>query len=365
MLRSAQHFDTRPLEDPASEGRPTVVPAGPAWFGSVMGTSLLSSLLRAHGIAVLDVVLCLIGWALLILLTVGFLARCVRRPRVLRDSLSKHSEVSAWGMVSMGCLSVGSATSTVIPHWLPQLETTAWSVDWILWFIGTAIGWVSAVGVAAKLMKIHHERPLPAWGLPVVAPMVTATTGAQLVAHAASPHGAILTGLLSVGSFFVALAMGVAVFGVAYEHSWRHEALPAAAAASSFIPLGIVGQSTAAAQSLAMAGAPFVSPGVDSILSEIAHGYGVVVLCIGIPVFAWAAATTYRQFLRGMPFTPGWWAMTFPVGTCSLGTHLMGWDLLSLALLLVLAVHWCIAATGSVTNLARAVATARPVRPSR
>ncbi|MDN5618713.1 MAG: TDT family transporter [Kocuria sp.] len=365
MLRSAQHFDTHPRENTESIRRPTAFPAGPAWFGSVMGTSLLASLVRAHGIPVLDVVLCLTAWALLVLISVGFLARCIRRPRVLMDSLSRHSEISAWGMVSMGYLSVGSATSAVIPHWIPQLEATAWSVDWVLWIIGTAIGWVSAVGFGAKLMKIHNERPLPAWGLPMVAPMVTATTGAQLVAHAASPHGAILAGLLSVGSFFVALAMGVAVFGVAYEHAWRHEGLPPAAAASSFIPLGIVGQSTAAAQSLAMAAAPFVRPETGSVLSDFAHIYGVIVLCIGIPVFAWAAATTYRQFLRGMPFSPGWWAMTFPVGTCSLGTHLMGWDLLSLALLLVLAVHWCIAATGSVTNLTRALVTARPVRPSR
>ncbi|WP_129662357.1 TDT family transporter [Rothia uropygialis] len=358
MLLSAQQKDIEGRHGPRTTRQShAIVPAGPAWFGAVMGTSLFANLTQIHGVPGVPIALFVAGWVLLAMLSIGFVLRCIRAPRAFKESLTKHSEVTAWGMVSMGYLSVGSSTPAVLSSWMPGLTSFAWSVDWVMWTIGTVIGLIAAVGFAAKLMKGHSESPLPAWGLPVVAPMVTATTGAQLVSHSHSLVGAVFTGVLSGGSFFVALSMGLAIFAIAYAHTWRREPLPLAAAASAFIPLGIVGQSTAAAQSLSSAAQPLLQPDAVDALARLARIYGIVVLIIGIPVFLWAAFTTYRGFARGMPFTPGWWAMTFPVGTCSLGTHLMGWDALSAVLLMVLAAHWCVAATGTVMDLVRGLST--------
>lgn len=349
MLRLAQHRAFR-RRGPRTNRPPAspVAPTGPAWFGAVMGTSVCASLAFLHGASAVSLVLFALGWLLLVWLTSGFLVRCLREPLVLRESFTRRTEVTWWGMVSMGYLSVGSSTSTVLGTRVPDV---ARNVDLIMWVIGTVIGLLAAVGFSAMLLKGHTERPLPSWGLPVVAPMVTATVGAQLVPHVPSLTVGMVIDVVATGSFFMALSLGVAVFTVSCAHAWFREPLPLAAAASSFVPLGIVGQSTAAAQSLATAAERVLEPEAARVLSRLSHGYGIVVLLIGVPILLWAATVTYRALGRGMPFTPGWWAMTFPVGTCSLGTYLMGWHALSLALLVLLGVHWCVAATGSVLNV--------------
>ena len=47
-------------------------------------------------------------------------------------------------------------------------------------------------------------------------------------------------------------------------------------------------------------------------------------LGLGVPLAAWAVAMTIRGFRHRMPFVPGWWSLTFPIGTLALGSHLLG-----------------------------------------
>ncbi|MFC6715625.1 hypothetical protein [Branchiibius cervicis] len=93
-------------------------PAGPAWFSSVMGTGILALLVELHlgrtpigGVAALA--LLMLAWALLLGLGGAFVARCCRDPRELRASWTGPAGAAAWGTVSMGILSVGSATLKV------------------------------------------------------------------------------------------------------------------------------------------------------------------------------------------------------------------------------------------------------------
>jgi tellurite resistance protein TehA-like permease len=57
---------------------------------------------------------------------------------------------------------------------------------------------------------------------------------------------------------------------------------------------------------------------------SIANDYGVLMLGLGMPLAAWAVAMTIRGFRHRMPFVPGWWSLTFPIGTLALGSHLLG-----------------------------------------
>lgn len=59
-------------------------------------------------------------------------------------------------------------------------------------------------------------------------------------------------------------------------------------------------------------------------VTQAGHVYGYVVLTIGVPLVAWALAMTVRGFTKRMPFSPGWWGMTFPVGTLVLGSTMLG-----------------------------------------
>ena len=81
--------------------------------------------------------------------------------------------------------------------------------------------------------------------------------------------------------------------------------------------------------------------------------YGVAMLGLGIPLAIYAISKHWGAALGSTPmsYNPTWWASTFPVGTCCLGTHTlstqpaalalgMGWmDTISAALLVLLLVH--------------------------
>lgn len=336
-------------------------PPGPAWFPAVMGTGILASLLATTGDAagVAPRALLALGWALALTLAAGWVRHCLRHPGAAGASVLDPTQVPAWGTVSMGVLSLGAATLAVLPGVDPALAGAAVGLDAAAWLAGTALGLATTLRFAALLLATPTRRalgpPTPAWGLPVVPPMVSATVGAGLAPHL--PPGtrpAML--LVAVGCFLLALALGVAVFALSYLHHALVEPLPMTLAVATWIPLGIVGQSTAAAVAIAT-----LAPG----LRAAATAYGVVMLVVAVPVVAHAARSTARGLRARIPFTPGWWALTFPVGTLALGSHLLGratgWELVSTlaqACLLALVCTWtfCVVAT------ARAL-TRLPARP--
>lgn len=361
---------------PAPRTAHTALPgAGPAWFGSVMGTAILATLLQAvaghvHGGVLAARVLLLAAWMLLIGLVAAFARRCVLDRATLRGSWQGLVPMAQWGMVSMGALAVGAAGSSVVPPWLPTLASLAWSLDGVLWVLGSTLGFALALGFAGRLVRREPGEPTTVWGLAVVPPMVTATTGAALAGQADGAVRAVVL-LVAVAGFAVALCLGGIVFGVAYHHHWRVAPVPTAAAASAWIPLGIVGQSVAAAQALTAELRNGLTPSAGAALAAIAHGYGVAMLLVGVPLVVWAVRVTVRGFRNRMPFTPGWWAMTFPVGTIALGAHLLGegtgWGwahALAVLALTTLAGTWSLCAVASVRAVRSAAGRAAPLRSS-
>ena len=346
-----------PAQRPAAA---TVPPPGPQWYGSVMGTGILSTLTQMlagdlPGGAVLAVLLLVVGWLLLAGLTAGFTVRVVRRPALFAETIRDIPVLTAWGMVSMGVLSVGSATATVVPaHW-PALAPAAWLADEVLWTVVTVLGVLTALGFAVRLIGRDVGAPTTTWGLPIVPPMVSATTGAALVPHLQTRHGQLLLVIVTVACFFLALVLGLVVFAVAYHHHWRVAELPLAASTSAWIPLGVVGQSTAAAQAIAVQAQRFVLPEDTATLTQVANVYGILMLACGVPLIAWATVMTVRGFRCGMPFSPGWWALTFPIGTVCLGLHnleggtgIRAFGLASDAACLVLLGTWTLCAVATV-----------------
>lgn len=357
------------LAVPAAVTRPTrrssLPPAGPAWYPSVMGTGILATLTQIHiGSTAVGRVLAVgwlvIAWALLVTLSVVFAGRIAADRRALTSTIHDPTNVAMWGTVSMGLLAVGAATDTVLPALSPGRLHLAWSLDVVLWTLGTVLGVVTALGFASLLVRRDIGTPTAVWGLPIVPPMVSATTGSALVPQVASPEGRLWLTVITVACFFLALSLGAVVFGVVYHSHWRHSPVPLAASASTWIPLGIVGQSTAAAQAMAAQAERDLDPALRDSIQHLANVYGWVTLAIGVPLVAYAVVVTVRGFVRRMPFNLGWWALTFPIGTLSLGSHLLGigasqpgMSLAGRVAWLTLVGTWSLCAVGTVRGLVR------------
>lgn len=101
--------------------------------------------------------------------------------------------------------------------------------------------------------------------------------------------------------------------------------------------------------------------------------YGIAMLSVGIPLAVYALIKHWGAALGGTPmsYNPTWWASTFPVGTCCLGTHILStqpaalaWGMswmngISAALLVMLLVHVTWAAFGVIKIIENPF---RPVR---
>ena len=343
---------------------PALLPViGPAWYGSVMGTGILSNLLQLHHEHIpfahfFAVILMFAAWILLIGLSAGFIYRIFTVPHSFAATITQHGSVPAWGMVAMGILATASATAGVLPTIITISHDTLEYLYATMWIIGTTIGLLSTVGFSCLLISKDCDSPVPSWGLAVVPPMVSSTTGGTLVSLIESLPLRFLVDVICAGCFFTSLALGGIIFITAYFHVWRRTPLPLAARPTAWIPLGVVGQSAAAAQSMAMqTKGRFLMPAVHEVAQRTADVYSAVILTIGIPLFLWAMYITYRGFKMNMPYSPAWWAMTFPVGTCCLGTFFLGqnswgWIMyVSVALTLFLVCTWSIAAFGTINAL--------------
>lgn len=145
----------------------------------------------------------------------------------------------------------------------------------------------------------HYTEPAFPWGLALVSPMVAATSAGQLATH----HGEFYhyAGELC---FFLTFFTAIPLFLYCY---WSRTRPRGAAAGTAWIPLGVVGQSTAA-----------------STLLFDTHLYGLIMFTLAVPCVLHTMYCFYEAVLHWAPYGPGWWGSTFPVGTLCLGAWVLG-----------------------------------------
>lgn len=368
MVTAAQSLPRppAPVKIAVAPRPPALRHLGPNWYATVMGTAVVASAGSALPLDVPGLPTVLTGvWALSVVLLAAVVAARTGHWARHRDQARAHlldpAVAPFYGCLSMALLAVGTGTLTVGGDVVG--EGPAVAAAFVLFGAGTLIGLVAAV-VVPYLMVVRHKveagSASPVWLLPVVAPMVSAASGPLLVPYLPPGQWREAALLACYAMFGLSLLATLLILPMVFARLVHHGPLPLAATPALFLVLGPLGQSTTAVNKLAGA-----APGV--LDAPYAAGMGVFAVVYGVPVMgfallwlALAAAMVARAARRRMPFTPAWWAFTFPVGTCVTGAHsladrtgLVAYQWLATALYGLLVVAWAVTGTLTLRGLLR------------
>ncbi|QGU04388.1 SLAC1 family transporter [Corynebacterium comes] len=311
-------------------------PLGPAWAGSVMGTSLAATMTHIHGATFLSPLLLGVASLIFLSVSVGWLQHA--NPHFTQPYMGP------WGMYFMGVLALGAAWTRVTGSWGWQLVT---------WLVATPF----ALVICLWQLRQFHGAPTFFWGLSLVPPMVSANSGAQLVESGVlEGHWAGAVWLVAFAGFLLSMVTALPVFARVYLELLRGRLyLPPGLTGTAWIPLGIVGQSTAVA--ILLSHNPLGNGGGGS-REFIGIAVGYVMFALGVPMALYAAWRFWRDILTWPGYYPGWWGSVFPAGTCTLGSYQLAqvtglgwWNWVSLVWLTVLLFHWSVCALRALAHV--------------
>ncbi|MFG2476044.1 TDT family transporter [Streptomyces fagopyri] len=335
-------------------------PFGPSWFAAVMGTGIVANAVvtlprSIPGLRTAATVVWSGAALLLVVLAVGYV-----RQRALRVHVADPTQAQFFGAPAVAFLTVGAGA---LQLGRPVIgERAALDVDLTLWSLGTVLGLATAATVPYLMVTRHRFAPDAAFGgwlMPVVPPLVSATTGALLVPH--MPAGQLRLALVlgCYAMFGLGLVAALLVLAMVYSRLVHHDAPTGATVPTVWIGLGALGQIVTGLGALATA-----APG--ALPTPYVHGTAVLALLAGVGVWgfamlwlALATALTVREFRAGLPFAPTWWSFIFPLGACVTGTAALAartgsqvfvWTAVALYVLLVAA--WGVVAYRSLRHAA-------------
>ena len=313
----------RQLEHP----RQIVSNLTPNWYASIMGTGIVANAaatlplqfpgLRTAATAV---------WALAALLLVALSVAVLLHWTLYRETAKQHhlNPVIShfYGAPPMAMLTVGAGTLLLGRDWIGL--PAAVGIDWVLWTVGTLLGLGSAVLVPYLAFTRHENKPDAAFGgwlMPIVPPMVSASTGALLLPYAAA--GQVRETLLwaCYGMFGLSLLTSIVVITLIWNRLAQHTIGAAAMVPTLWIVLGPVGQSITAVNLLAGNAAIAVGASIAHGLLVVALVYGFAMLGFALLWTTIAGLITIRTAREHLPFSLTWWSFTFPVGTVVTGLN--------------------------------------------
>ena len=298
----------------------------PNWFAAVMGTGIVATAaaslpVQVRGLHSFALVVWALAAALLIVLVAATAVHWLRQPAVARTYHRDPVMAHFYGAPAMALLTVGAGTLLVGRDVLGLQAALA--IDWVLWTLGTAGGLVTACAVPYLQFVRHRVALVDAFGgwlMPIVPPMVSASTGALLVPHVASGQARLTLLLGCYAMFGLALVASLMVITLIWLRLATHGVGAARAVPTLWIVLGPLGQSITAANLLGgVAGQALPAP-YGTALKAFGVVYGVPVWGFALLWAGVAIAITVRTAREHLPFSLTWWSFTFPVGTCVTGT---------------------------------------------
>lgn len=298
----------------------------PNWFASVMGTGIVAVAaatlpFQPPGMRQAASAAWLLAAGLLALLVIASAAHVLRHPRQFRANLTNPVMVNFTGAIAMAFLTAGHGALLYAPAFIGP--AAAIGLDIALWSIGTGIGIVTAVSVPAFLF-LRETAPgeggvFGGWLMPVVPPMVSASTGASIVQHLPAGEARVTMLIACAMLFGATIIPSLLITGQLWARLARHGIGPAAMVPTLWIVLGPLGQSSTAAMALGRASAHVLPEEAASTAAVLGVAYAAPVMGTALLWMGIVVVITIRQIRRGMPFALSWWSFTFPVGTCVTG----------------------------------------------
>jgi C4-dicarboxylate transporter/malic acid transport protein len=298
----------------------------PNWYASIMGTGIVAVAAASlpwqpPGLHTGALAVWALAAFLLVALTAATVTYWVRYPGAARRNLLNPVMAHFYGAPPMALLTVGAGT-ILLGRDVLGLQVAV-NIDWVLWFAGTATGLAAAAVVPFFMFTRHAVRPESAFGgwlMPVVPPMVSASTGALLIPYA-PPGQARLALLLSCYAMFgLSLLASIVIITLIWHRLAVYKTGDAAMMPTLWIVLGPLGQSITAANLLGSVAHETLPAPYSTALQAFGVVYGVPVWGFALLWGAIAGAITIRTARERLPFSLTWWSFTFPVGTCVTGT---------------------------------------------
>lgn len=299
---------------------------GPNWYASIMGTGIVANaaaLLPLHSSGLLRAAL--VVWALdavlLVLLTVATALHLITHPAVARSHVSNPAMAQFYGAPPMALLTVGSG-ALLVGHQLIGMHAAV-IVDSALWGLGTGTGLLTSITIPYLMFTRHRiarEMTLATWLMPIVPPMVSAATGAGLVAHLPAGQAQMTLLLGCYAMFGLSLVASLVIITLVWARLAYHGPGAPETVPTFWIVLGPLGQSVTAANLLATQAPHVIGAPYASAMGAMGLLYGVPIWGFAMLWLALAAAITIRQARRHLPFALTWWSFTFPLGTVVTGT---------------------------------------------
>ncbi len=334
----------------------------PNWFASIMGTGILATAaatlpLQFPGLRTGATVIWGIASLLLVLLVCATGVHWLRHKEAAVSHHRNPVMAHFYGAPPMALMTVGAGTLLIGKDVLG--EHLALGIDVALWGTGTLLGLVTAVAVPYwqfTRFQTQEDSAFGGWLMPVVPPMVSASTGALLLPYIPAGEARMTLLLACYAMFGLSLFASVIIITLIWHRLTQHKIGAAAAVPTLWIVLGPLGQSITAANLLG-GNAHLADSGTASsgTLTRAMAAFGIL---YGVPVLGfvllWAAiatAITIRTARQGLPFSLTWWSFTFPIGTCVTGvsglaahTHLAVFAAMAVAGYALLLAAWVVVA---------------------
>jgi C4-dicarboxylate transporter/malic acid transport protein len=298
----------------------------PNWYASIMGTGIVAVAaatlpVQFTGLRSFAVLVWGCAAFLLVALTVATAAHWVRHGGAARGHLLNPSMAPFYGAPPMALMTVGAGTVLVGKDGIGL--PAALAVDWVLWTAGTIAGLAVAVTVPYLMVTrypIRSDSAFGGWLMPVVPPMVSASTGALLIPHLPAGQGRLTLLMACYAMFGLSLIASIVVITLIWHRLVVHKIGEARLVPTLWIVLGPLGQSITAANLLGGVAHLALPAPYSTALQAFGVVYGVPVWGFALLWAGLATAITVRTVRAGLPFSLTWWSFTFPVGTCVTGT---------------------------------------------